>query len=212
MITKTTKMKNSDYSNISCKDGIVSGKALQANNRRYPVRGAAVRNTILIAILLLTSVQMGFSQRFAYVDSDYILNNIPDYLAAQEQLDRLAREWQNEIEASYEEVEALYRSYQNDRILMSEDMRKKRENEIVTREAEAAELQRKYFGPEGELFQSQEELIRPIQDRVYKVIEEIATAGNYAVIFDTANSPTMLYTNPRNDLSDDVLKKMGYRN
>ena len=205
-------MYNSDYSNISREEGIVYGKSMQAKGRRYQLKGAAVRNTILIAILLLTSVQMGFSQRFAYVDSDYILNNIPDYLAAQEQLDKLATEWQKEIEARYEEVEALYRSYQNDRILMSEDMRKKRENEIVNMEAAAAELQRKYFGPEGELFQNQEELIRPIQDRIYKVIEKMANEGNYAVIFDTANSPTMLYTNPRNDLSDDVLKQMGYRN
>ena len=205
-------MYNSDYSDISRKEGIVYGKSMQAEGRRYRIKGSAVRNTILIAILLLTSVQMGFSQRFAYVDSDYILNNIPDYLAAQEQLDKLATEWQKEIEARYEEVEALYRSYQNDRILMSEDMRKKRENEIVNMEAAAAELQRKYFGPEGELSQNQEELIRPIQDRVYKVIEKMATDGNYAVIFDTANSPTMLYTNPRNDLSDDVLKQMGYRN
>lgn len=205
-------MYNSDYSNISREEGIVYGKSMQAKGSRYLMKGAAVRNIILIAILLLTSVQMGFSQRFAYVDSDYILNNIPDYLAAQEQLDKLATEWQKEIEARYEEVEALYRSYQNDRILMSEDMRKKRENEIVNMEAAAAELQRKYFGPEGELFQNQEELIRPIQDRVYKVIEKMANEGNYAVIFDTANSPTMLYTNPRNDLSDDVLKQMGYRN
>ena len=205
-------MYNSDYSDISRKEGIVYGKSMQAEGRRYRIKGGAVRNTILIAILLLTSVQIGFSQRFAYVDSDYILNNIPDYLAAQEQLDKLATEWQKEIEARYEEVEALYRSYQNDRILMSEDMRKKRENEIVNMEAAAAELQRKYFGPEGELFQNQEELIRPIQDRIYKVIESMANDGNYAVIFDTANSPTMLYTNPRNDLSDDVLKQMGYRN
>ena len=205
-------MYNSDYSDISRKEGIVYCKSMQAEGRRYRIKGGAVRNTILIAILLLTSVQIGFSQRFAYVDSDYILNNIPDYLAAQEQLDKLATEWQKEIEARYEEVEALYRSYQNDRILMSEDMRKKRENEIVNMEAAAAELQRKYFGPEGELFQNQEELIRPIQDRIYKVIESMANDGNYAVIFDTANSPTMLYTNPRNDLSDDVLKQMGYRN
>jgi outer membrane protein len=160
----------------------------------------------------MASVQSGLAQRFAYVDSEYILNSIPSYVAAQDQLDKLAEGWQSEIEASYQKVEALYRSYQNDRVLMSEDMRKKREQEIVNREAEAAELQRKYFGPEGELFKSQEELIRPIQDRVYKAVQEIANEGNYAIIFDTANSAVMLYTNPRNDVSDDVLKKLGYRN
>ncbi len=174
--------------------------------------GSKVRIAILISVLFFASMHSGLSQRFAFVDSDYILNNIPAYETAQDQLDRLAAEWQKEIESSYEEVEALYRSYQNDRVLMSDEMRRKRENEIVTKEALAAELQRKYFGPEGELFINQEELIRPIQDRIYNAVEELANEGNYAVIFDTANSPTMLYTNPRNDLSDDVLKKLGIRN
>ncbi|MFP4365960.1 MAG: OmpH family outer membrane protein [Bacteroidales bacterium] len=167
---------------------------------------------ILTLIFFLTSFQSGYAQRFAYVDSDYILNNIPEYLAAQEQLDKLAEEWQKEIEASYEEVEALYSNYQQERVLMSDEMRRKREDEIVQKEAEAAELQSRYFGPEGELYQNQEELIRPIQDRVYNAVEEMANDENYAVIFDTANSPTMLYTNPRNDLSDDVLERLGYGN
>lgn len=167
---------------------------------------------ILTLIFFFTSFHTGYSQRFAYVDSDYILNNIPEYLAAQEQLDKLAEEWQKIIEARYEEVEALYNNWQQERVLMSDEMRRKREEEIVQKEAEAAELQTRYFGPEGELYQNQEELIRPIQDRVYKVVEEMANDGNFAVIFDTANSPTMLYTNPRNDLSDDVLERLGYRN
>jgi outer membrane protein len=167
---------------------------------------------LLVAIMMAMTAQTASAQRFAYVDSEYILSNIPDYRAAQEQLDRLSEEWQKEVELSYEEVEALYRNYQNDRVLLSDEMRRKREEEIVKREAAAADLQRKYFGPEGELFRNQEELIRPIQDRVYNAVEKLATDGNYAVIFDTANSPTMLYTNPRNDLSDDILKILGYRN
>lgn len=174
--------------------------------------GQATRKSVLVLLLIFASLQVGLAQRFAYVDSEYILSNIPSYLAAQEQLDKLSEEWQAEIEESYKDVEELYRSYQSDRVLLSEDMRKKRENEIVTKEAEAAELQRKYFGPEGELFKSQEELISPIQDMVYNAVQELAMEDNYAVVFDTANSPTMLYTNPRNDVSDDVLKKLGYKN
>jgi outer membrane protein len=190
---------------------------INLKNKFNPVPGMLNSKTaklkfIMVAVFMMASVQSGLAQRFAYVDSEYILNSIPSYVAAQDQLDKLAEGWQSEIEASYQKVEALYRSYQNDRVLMSEDMRKKREQEIVNREAEAAELQRKYFGPEGELFKSQEELIRPIQDRVYKAVQEIANEGNYAIIFDTANSAVMLYTNPRNDVSDDVLKKLGYRN
>ena len=181
-------------------------------NRHSGMHLSAVRILILIALILAVSVQTGLSQRFAYVDTDYILGNIPAYRAAQEQLDKLAKEWQNEIEAGYQEIEALYRNYQNDRVLMSEDMRKRRENEIVSKEAEVTELQRKYFGPEGELYRNQEELVRPIQDQVYKAVQEIATEQNYAIIFDAAGSATLLYTNPRNDLSDDVLKKLDYRN
>jgi outer membrane protein len=190
---------------------------INLKNKFNPVPGMLKRKTaklkfIMVAVIMMASAQSGLAQRFAYVDSEYILNGIPSYVAAQEQLDKLAEGWQSEIEASYEKVEALYRSYQNDRVLMSEDMRKKREQEIVNSEAEAAELQRKYFGPEGELFKSQEELIRPIQDRVYKAVQEIANEANYDIIFDTANSAVMLYTNPRNDVSDNVLKKLGYRN
>jgi outer membrane protein len=192
-------LKNSNGSSL--KDNLLSLK-----------KGMAGTVAMLVVLIIFASAQSGSAQRFAYVDSEYILSNIPSYNAAQDQLDKLAEGWQKEVEARYEEVEVLYRNYQNDRVLMSEDMRKRRENEIVTKEAEAAELQRKYFGPEGELFNSQQELITPIQDRVYKAVQEIATEGNYAVIFDTANSPTMLYTNPRNDVSDDVLKKLGYRN
>ncbi len=173
---------------------------------------AVIITALIFAILIAASVKTGFSQRFAFVDSEYILSNIPEYLAAQDQLEKLADEWQKEIESEYQEVESLYRSYQQDRVLMSEEMQRKREEEIVNREAEAAALQRKYFGPGGELFKNQEELIRPIQDRVYNAVEALADDGNYAVIFDTADSPTLLYTNPRHDLSDDVLKRLGYRN
>ncbi len=176
------------------------------------ISGLTFRLALLATLLLGITAHTASAQRFAWVDSEYILSNIPEYRAAQEQLEKLSAGWQKEIEERYEQVEALYRSYQNDRVLMSEEMRRKREDEIVTMEAAAAELQRKYFGPEGELFNSQEELIRPIQDRIYKAVEKMAQEGNYAVIFDTANSSSMLYTNPRNDLSDDILRMLGYRN
>ncbi len=194
-------------SNKTLYDKIMPDKGL-----RFIKPGTAAGTFIIVAFLFFASLQTGFAQRFAYVDSEYILNNIPAYRSAQEQLDKLAEEWQTEVELIYQEVEALYRSYQNERVLMSEEMRKKREDEIVSKEAEAADLQRKYFGPEGELYQTQEELIRPVQDRVYNAIEQMAVDGNYAVIFDTSDSPIMLYTDPRNDLSDDVLKRLGYTN
>ena len=186
--------------------------AMQDTPGRIGFIPRAARMAAILLLLVTISLQTGFSQRFAYVDSEYILSNIPEYLAAQERLDKLAEEWQKEIEARYQEVEDLYRKYQQDRILMSDEMQRKREEEIVSRETAAAELQRQYFGPAGELFKTQEELLRPIQDRVYNAVVEMADEGNYAVIFDTADSPTMLYTNPRNDMSDDVLRRLGYRN
>jgi outer membrane protein len=182
------------------------------DNRKTGLISLATRMAAIFALLFTISLQTGLSQRFAYVDSEYILSNIPEYIAAQERLDKLAEEWQKEIEDRYQDVEDLYRKYQQDRILMSDEMQRKREEEIVSREAAAAELQRQYFGPAGELFQTQEELLRPIQDRVYNAVVDMANDGNYAVIFDTADSPTMLYTNPRNDMSDDVLRRLGYRN
>jgi outer membrane protein len=179
-------------------------------NRVKLLPQAAARIAILFCMLLVLSAQSVFSQRFAYVDSEYILNNIPEYIAAQDRLEKLAEQWQNEIEKNYQQVESLYRSYQQDRVLMSEEMQRKREEEIIRKEAEAADLQRKYFGPAGELFKNQEELIRPIQDRVYNAVVDMANEGNFAMIFDTADSPSILYTNPRNDMSDDVLKRLGY--
>lgn len=163
-----------------------------------------------IFILFLASAMMGFSQKYGYIDSEYILTRIPAFTSAQEQLDKLAEEWQNEIEAQYEVIESMYRNYQNERVLLSDEMKRRREEEIVNKEREVQALQRKYFGTEGELFEKRTELIRPIQDQVYKAVSEIAADGSYAVIFDVASSGTLFYTNPRFDLSDDVLKKLGY--
>jgi outer membrane protein len=169
-----------------------------------------MKKSIFISILFLASAMMGFSQKYGYIDSEYILNRIPAFTSAQEQLDKLAEEWQKEIEAQYEVIESMYRNYQNERVLLSDEMKRRREEEIVNKEREVQALQRKYFGTEGELFEKRTELIRPIQDQVYKAVSEIAADGSYAVIFDVASSGTLFYTNPRFDLSDDVLKKLGY--
>jgi outer membrane protein len=140
------------------------------------------------------------------------LNNIPTYKSAQSQLDKLSADWEKEISEMYAEVERLYKAYQNDAVLLTQEMKKQREDEIVSKEKSAKDLQSKYFGPEGELFKKRQELIKPIQDEIYNAVKELAVDGNYAVIFDTAGSLSMLYTNPRYDLSDDVLKKLGYQN
>lgn len=166
---------------------------------------------MLLAGLLLT-LGLTVAQKYAFVDTEYILNNIPNYKAAQEQLDKFSADWQKEVEAKYAEIEKMYKDYQAERVLLSEDMRRQREEAIVNREKEVKELQKTYFGQEGALYKKRQELIQPIQDDIYKAIKDLATENGYAVIFDTSSGPTMIYTNPRYDVSDEVLQKLGYKN
>ncbi len=171
-----------------------------------------MKKLIVISFILALSFTNSIAQKYAFVDTEYILNNIPTYKSAQSQLDKLSADWEKEISDMYSEVERLYKAYQNDAVLLTQEMKKQREDEIVTKEKVAKDLQSKYFGPDGELFKKRQELIKPIQDEVYNAVKELAVEGNYAVIFDSAGSLSMLYTNPRYDLSDDILEKLGYRN
>ncbi len=166
--------------------------------------------TILAVFLFFTGT--AFAQKFAYVDTDYILENIPSYQSAQNQLDQLSGQYQKELESIHAELEQMYKDFQAESVLLSEDMKRKREDVIITREKEYKELQRKYFGPSGDLYQKRQSLVKPIQDDIYNAIQDIANDGSYAVIFDKAGGVTMLFTNPRYDLSDQVLEKLGYKN
>lgn len=170
-----------------------------------------MKKILIIALISLFSAAT-FAQKYAYVDTEYILNNIPIYETAKTQLDDLTVEWKAEIEAMKQEIDKMYNDYKSERVLLTEELRVKREEEIMAKEQEMRELQQKYFGKEGMLFKKRGELIKPIQDDIYNAIKEIATEGSYAVIFDTANSLNMLYTDPRYDKSDDVLRKLGYKN
>lgn len=169
-----------------------------------------MKKLTITALLLLFSV-FAFAQKFAYVDTDYILDNIPEYQVAQDKLDELSVKWQKEIENKFAEIDRLYKEYQSEAVLLPEDMKKKREEEIIQKEKEAKDLQKKRFGQNGDLFKKRQELIEPIQDRVYDSVRDIAEKENYATIFDKAGSLTMLYSDARYDISDRVLKKMGYR-
>jgi outer membrane protein len=161
---------------------------------------------------LFLSLGLAVAQKYAFVDTDYILNNIPSYKAAQEQLNKISEGWQKEVEAKYAEIDKMYKDYQAERVLLSEDMRKQREDLIVAKEKEAKDLQKSYFGQDGALFKKRQELVQPIQDDIYRAIKDLATENGYAAIFDTSNGPTLIYTNPRYDISDEVLQKLGYKN
>lgn len=167
---------------------------------------------ILFAIILFTVTLTTSAQKFAYVDTEYILSSIPTYESAQEQLDIMSKDWQAEIEARYAEIEKLYKEFQAEKVLLTEDMKQQREEEIVNKEKAVNSLQRKYFGPEGDLFKKRQELIKPIQDDIFNAIKEIATDGNFAVIFDAAGGTNMLFSDPKYDKSDLVLDKLGFKN
>lgn len=165
-----------------------------------------------ILILAIIVALPAVAQKYAFVDTDYILNKIPSYKAAQDQLDKLSEQYQAEVKGLYDEIEKLYRDYQAEKVLLTEEMKTKREEQIVVKEKDAKKLQNDYFGQEGLLFKKREELVKPIQDELYNAVKEIANESGYAVIFDTASSTSMLYTNPRYDVSDEVLTRLGYKN
>lgn len=168
----------------------------------------------ILAFTLLTGICSSvpvLAQKYAYIDSQYILDNISEYKAAMQQLDQLSIAWQKEIEAKYAVIDKLYKDYQAEQILLTEEMRRKREQEITTKEKEVKEFQKQKFGYEGELFKKKQELIKPIQDKIYNAVKKIATEQSYAVIFDKSGDLVMLYTNPKYDKSDDVLEAMGYK-
>lgn len=171
-----------------------------------------MKKIIAVSMVLFLFVGATLAQKFAFVDSDYILQNIPSYRAAQDELDKVSEDWEGEISVEYEAIEKLYKTYQSERVLLTDEMKKKREEEIISKERQVKELQSKYFGPDGDLSKKRQELVKPIQDAIYKAVKELSAEGSYAVIFDTASGASILYSNPRYDLSDEVLKKLGYKN
>jgi len=173
-----------------------------------------MKKIFLLTVVSILGMFSAFSQsqKLGYVDTEYILKNIPSYQAAQAQLDKISADWQKEIEAIYTQIDKMYKDFQAEKVLLTEDMKSKRENDIVAKEKEVKELQKKYFGKDGDLYKKRQELVKPIQDEVFNAVKDIASEGNYAIIFDTAGSLNMLYTDPKLDKSDEILKKLGYKN
>lgn len=168
-----------------------------------------------IAVLLLVaaaSVLAASAQKFALVDMEYIFKNVPAYEMANEQLNQLSQRWQKEVEAVGKEAETMYQNYLSDKVFLTEEQVKKREEEIVAKEKSATELRYKYFGPEGELYQKRQTLLKPIQDDVYNAIKKVAEERGYQAIFDRASASDIVYASPRIDVSNEVLAKLGYSN
>jgi len=171
-----------------------------------------MKKTGLIIGLILLTTAIAVGQKYAFVDTEYIRKNIPAFTTAQEQLDKLSEQWEKEVADGYAVVEQMYKSYQNEAPLLSQDMKVKREEAIINKEKEMKDLQNKYFGMEGDLFKKREELVKPIQDEIIKAIKDIAVEGSYAVIFDSAAGGNILFANPKFDISDQILEKLGFKN
>lgn len=170
-----------------------------------------MKRIILTALLAFTAYLGAFAQRFAYVDSEYILKHMPDYTSAQKQLSAQSQQWQKEADAKFQEIDRLYKAYQADQVLMTPEMKKRREAEIVGKEKAAKDFQRLKFGPDGELTQKSTALIKPIQDRVSKAVQAVAESENLDMIFDKNSEVMMLYANPRYDKSAAVITRLGLK-
>ena len=167
------------------------------------------RITIILA-LVLACASAAMAQKFALVDMDDILKNVPQYEMANEQLNQLSQRWQKEVEAVGKEAENMYQTYLAEKVFLTEEQVKKREADVVAKEKEATELRYKYFGPEGELYKKRQSLLKPVQDEVYNAIKKVADERGYQAIFDRATSSDIIYASPRIDVSNEVLAKMGY--
>lgn len=170
------------------------------------------KSILLLAVIFLmgiTTINAQQNQRIAYVDSDYILENIPEYGDAQEEINQLSKKWEKEITALFQEAQELDREYQAESVLLSEDQKRKKKEAIAAKRQEAENLRMQYYGPEGELFTKRAELIQPIQEKVYNAINQVALTKNYAFVFDKAAGASMLYCNEKNDISDEILDEIG---
>jgi outer membrane protein len=168
-----------------------------------------MKKSILIALFAILVSMPIFAQKYAYIDSQYILGNIPEYNEAQAELDRIAAVWQKDIEAKFKSIDSMYKNYQVEAITLPENLKKNREETIMNAEQDAKNLQKKRFGKDGDLFKKREELVKPIQDRVFTAIEEYAKEKGYAFVFDVAGSMTIVYADPKFDINDPILEKLG---
>jgi outer membrane protein len=169
------------------------------------------QTAIFVSLCFMLIASASFGQKYCYVNTEYILDNIPEYKSAQQQLDQISVQWQKEIEAKYTVIDKLYKDYQAEQILLTDDMRKKREAEITAKEKDVKDLQKQRFGYEGDLFKKKQEIVKPIQDKIYNAVKKMATDQSYAIIFDKAGQLTILFANPKYDKSDEILLQLGYK-
>ena len=167
---------------------------------------------ISLLVCLLAISLLGFSQKYAIIDTRFILDKLPDYTQAQKQLDNIAADWQKDIDTRQSLLDKMYKDYEAEQVMLSEDLKKKREDQLFVREKELRDLQRQRFGFEGDLFKKRQELIKPIQDKVYNAVQKLSVQRGYDFVLDKSEGITIIFADPKLDKSEDVLKELGVRN
>lgn len=187
------------------------------NKRKLNMKQMIVKNNwsrlggiLLLCLFALIPFSKANAQKFALVDMDYVLKNIPAYERANEQLNQVSKKWQAEVEALNTEAATMYKNYQNEMVFLSQEQKKAKQEQIMQKEKEAADLKQKYFGPEGELFKKRESLMTPIQEEIYNAVKDISELRGYSLVLDRASDTAIIFGSPKIDISDEVLQKLGY--
>jgi Outer membrane protein len=171
-----------------------------------------MKKVILFLFFTVAVVITASAQKFALIDMEYIFKNIPAYQQANKQLEDASKKWQSEVEAVMKQAQTLYTNYQKDANSLAEPQRAKKEEEIIAKEKEGADLRKKYFGPEGELFKIRERLIKPIEDQIYEAVKDLSEENGYSLVLDRASATSVIFASPRIDISNEVLGRLGYSN
>ena len=171
-----------------------------------------MKKFLLVCLITLSAALTANAQKYALLDMEYVLKNIPAYERANEQLNQVAKKWQAEVEALNTEASTMYKNYQNEMVFLSQEQKKARQEAIMKKEKDASDLKRKYFGPEGELFKKRESLMSPIQEEIYTAVKEIAELRGYSLVLDRSSNTGVIYGSPKADISNEVLQKLGYAN
>ncbi len=169
-----------------------------------------MKRSIVLSLLFVAIATCSYAQRFALIDMEYILKNIPSYNQGMQQLEQTSKTYQTEVETATNKAKDLYNQYQKQAKNLSETVKTQRENAIVAQEKSAAELRKNYFGPEGVLAKKREALLTPIQDKIYEAVKQLANAKGYALVLDRASDSAVIFASPNIDISDDVLARLGY--
>ncbi len=171
-----------------------------------------MKKFLLVCLITLSAALTANAQKYALLDMEYVLKNIPAYERANEQLNQVSKKWQAEVEALNTEASTMYKNYQNEMVFLSQEQKKARQESIMKKEKDASDLKRKYFGPEGELFKKRESLMSPIQEEIYTAVKEIAELRGYSLVLDRSSNTGVIYGSPKADISNEVLQKLGYAN